>query len=132
MTTSASETLGKAALSTVSFASAMSLANNLVSYEISQVSLETGATEYEQRLETVHSIVQSVGGAGVALVSGAIEGGPVGFAAALVDVAVSGINKAINIWQRGKTLAAQQALEDVSINMALARAGTGGRRGSNQ
>ncbi len=110
----------------------MSLANNLVSYEISQVSLETGATEYEQRLETVHSIVQSVGGAGVALVSGAIEGGPVGFAAALAGVAFAGINKIIGIEQRRQTLAASQALEDVSIGMARVRAGIGGRRGNNQ
>ena len=131
-TTSAESTLYKAMSGVVSYATVASLADNLVSYQISQVSLETGATEYEQRLATKYSIAKQIGGAGVALIGGALTGGPVGLAVAAIGVAAAGISKLIHIEQKKETLAKQQALEDISINMNRIRAGVGGRRNANQ
>lgn len=121
--------LEKAAAGIVSFATTASLADNLISYAISQVSLETGATEYEERLAASYSIAKSIGGAGVALIGGALTGN---LAAAAVGVAFSGLSKIISIEQKRQTLATNQALEDISINMARVRAGVGGRRNANQ
>ena len=131
-TTSAESTLYKAMSGVVSYATVSSLADNLISYKISQVSLETGATEYEQRLEAKYSIAKQIGGAGIALFSGAAIGGAVGFVFAAMGLAVSGINKIMNIEQKKQALAKEQALEDISINMNRVRAGVSGRRSANQ
>ncbi len=115
----------------VSFSIIQSTADNIISHKISQISLETGATEYEQRLATVHSIASQVVGAGASLVSGAASG-PAGLALAAIGVVFSGINKLISIKQKSETLQKQQWLEEITIGMQNARAGTTGRRGKNQ
>ena len=122
----------KAAQRLVSFAAVKSTADNLISYRISQVSLETGASEYEQRASAIHSIVSQTVGAGAALVIGGVTGGPAGLAMAAIGIAANGISKAINIFQKAETLRTQQGLENVSIEMQTIRAGTNGRRGANQ
>ncbi|AWW06103.1 MAG: hypothetical protein [Caudoviricetes sp.] len=121
----------KAARNLVSFAAVKSTADNIISYKISQVSLETGANEYEQRLATVHSIVSQSIGAGVTLAMGAATG-PVGFTIAAIGVVSSAISKLVSINQKEEALRTQQGLEDVSISMQSIRAGTAGRRGVNQ
>lgn len=126
-----SELAVKAAKRLVSFAAVKSTADNLISYKISQVSLETGATEYEQRMSTIHSIVSDSIGAGATLAMGAATG-PVGFTMAAIGVVSSGISKLVNIKRREETLQKQQWIEDVSIGMQTIRAGTTGRRGANQ
>lgn len=125
-------TAKRVAKSLVSFAVIKSTADNLISHKISQISLETGATEYEQRLATVHSIASQAVGAGAALAFGAAAGGAAGLAIAAIGVVYSGISKLINIKQKSETLQKQQWLEDISIGMQNVRAGTTGRRGTNQ
>lgn len=116
----------------VSFSSAAALADRLISYEISQVSLRTGAVEYEQRQQAAYGVGRSVVGAGVSLAYGAIAGGPAGLAVAAIGVAVSGVNKLVGIAQKEQTLRTEQSLENISIGMASVRAGVNGRRSSNQ
>ncbi len=128
----ASDFAVKAAKRIVSYATIKSTADNIISHNISQVSLETGATEYEQKLSYAHSIASQVVGVGAALVMGGMSGGPAGFALAAVGIAVSGINKIINIEQRRETLRTERNLENISIGMQNVRAGTAGRRNANQ
>lgn len=116
----------------ISFSAAASTADKLISYRISTVNLRTGAAEYEQRLETIHSIGKDIVGAGAALVTGAKLGGRAGFAVALIGVAASGINKLINLAQKEQTLMIEQSLENVTQGMMNIRAGAGARRGAEQ
>ena len=124
--------VASAAKKLVSFAAVASTADKLISYEISQVSLRTGATEYEQRMNAAYSLGKQVLGAGAALAGGAVLGGPAGFAVALIGVVSSGINKMINYEQNRETLRTQQNLENISIGMQNIRAGTTGRRAREQ
>ena len=119
------EVLSKA----VSYKAIMSTADNLISNSISQVSLETGATEYEQRLQTVYSGLQQIGRQGMQLLAGAVSGNlPV----AAIGVVWSSVNQGIGVLQRIQQYNSQNALENVSIGMQNIRAGTTGRRGANQ
>lgn len=124
--------LVKASKKLVSFAAATSTADKIISYNISQVSLRTGATEYEQRLNAAYSLGKQIVGAGAALASGAFMGGPVGFTIAAIGVVSSGINQIISYEQRKQTLLSEQSLENISIGMQNARAGIAGRRSKDQ
>lgn len=116
----------------VSFSAIKSTADTIINYEISTVSLQTGATEYEQRLSTGYSVLSQTVGAVGSLVGAAVVGGPAGAAVAAIGLAVSGVHKVIGIMQKERTLQLQQNLENVSIGMANIRAGTAGRRSTNQ
>ena len=127
-----SDKLVNAAKQMVSFAAVKSTADQLINYEISQVALETGATEYEQRLSYSYNVASQVVGAGASLVIGAATGGPVGFALAAVGIVTSGVQKLIGIAQKQRQLNTEQSLENISIGMATVRAGVTGRRSANQ
>ena len=114
--------------SLVSFAAIKSTADQIINYNISQVSLRTGATEYEQRLSTVYNAVSQTVGAGAALIMGGITAGPAGLAVAAIGVAVSGVQKVVSIAKKAENLRLQESLEDISIGMARTRAGVSGRR----
>ena len=116
----------------VSFAAVASSADKLISYNISQVNLQTGATEYEQRLNAAYSLGKQFVGAGAALIGGALMGGPAGFAVAAIGIVSSGINQLISYEQRKQTLQTQQSLENITIGMQNVRAGTTGRRSKEQ
>lgn len=124
--------VASAAKKLVSFAAVASTADKLISYQINQVSLQTGATEYEQRLNVAYSVGKEVIGAGAALAAGAIVGGPAGFGVALIGVVASGINKVLNLELNRETLRTQQRLENISIGMENMRAGVAGRRAREQ
>lgn len=113
----------------VSFAAVRGFANNLIGYEISQVSLRTGANEYEQKLQFAQSVVNQGLNIGMATAGGAIAGGPIG---ALVGFIGSTLYTAIGYAQNANTIATKQNLEDISIGLASVRAGVSGRRGATQ
>lgn len=118
--------------SLVSFAAVKSTADKLISNRISTVSLRTGANEYEQRLSFQHSVASQVVGAGAALAMGFSVGGPAGLAVAGIGLAVSAVQKFMDIQQKEETLRLEKDLESVSIGMQLVRAGSSGRRASDQ
>lgn len=113
----------------VSFSAVRAFANNLISYEISQVELRTGAREYEQRLRFGYEMGNKVLNVGMATVAGAMAGGAIGAAVAFLG---STFYTALGYMQNANTLRTQQNLEDISIGMANIRAGVSGRRGANQ
>lgn len=113
----------------VSYASVRAFANNLISYEISQVELRTGAREYEQKLRFGYEMANKVLNVGTAMAMGAMAGGAIG---ALVGFVGSTMYTAIGYMQNANTLRTQQNLEDISIGFASIRAGVSGRRSSRQ
>lgn len=115
-----------AAQKIVSVGTAASIADNLISYEVNSVSLRTGATEYEQKLQFGYSTLKSTA---VPLVVGAATGGLPGAAIGLVmGLAMQGIQWA----QNARTMIFNQNLENVSIGMATVRAGVTGSRSDKQ
>lgn len=116
----------------VSFAAVKSTADKLINYEISQVALETGAEQYEQRLDYVYNIASQTVGAGASLIGGAVMGGPAGFILAAIGVVTNGVQKLVGIAQKQRQLDTQQSLENISIGMQTVRAGVTGRRANNQ
>lgn len=122
----------KASFGIVSYATAKSFADQVIGFQISQVSLETGANEYEQRLNMGYEIGNSVFGAGVSLLTGALVGGPAGLALSAVGIVLNGVHKAVGIAQRQQQLDTQTDLENISINLARRRAGFTGSRSLNQ
>lgn len=118
--------------SMVSFAAIKSTADQLINYRISTISLRTGATEYEERASARYSAVSQAVGAGMALIAGGVTAGPAGIAVAALGIVANGIQKVVGIAQKSNTLALQESVENVSIGMQNVRAGTVGRRGSNQ
>lgn len=118
-----------AAKKLVSFATIASTADRIATTTISEVSLRTGAVEYEQRLDAAYSAGKSIIGAGATLAIGAATGTlPI----VALGMAMSSINKALSISQKATYLRAEESLENISIGMASIRAGTNGRRSNNQ
>lgn len=123
------DSAAKAIKGMVSYASVKSFADNLVSYEISQVNLRTGAAEYEQKLEFAQTAVNRFRDTAVSVGIGLATGNA---PLAILGAATSLFNTLIGYAQRANTIRTQQNLEDVSIGMASQRAGVSGRRGANQ
>jgi len=71
-------------------------------------------------------------GAGASIVLASLAAGPGGAAVAAISVAVSGVQKIMDIVQKDRVLNMQQGLENISIGMNIVRAGTLGRRSQNQ
>lgn len=113
----------------VTFAAVRGFANNLIGYEISQVSLRTGAKEYEQKLQFAQNVGNQIINIGMATAIGASTGGAVG---AVVGFLGSTVYTAISYAQNANTIATKKNLEDISIGMAGVRAGVSGRRGATQ
>ena len=119
----------KALKGMVSYAAVRAFADNLISYEISQVELRTGAREYEQKLRFYYDVGNKVLNIGTAAVVGFMSGGVIGAAVGLLG---STFYTALGYMQNANTLRTQQNLEDISIDMANLRAGVSGRRGARQ
>lgn len=116
----------------VSFPAIKSTADKIINTRIAQVSLQTGATEYEERVSYVYNNASQTVGAGYALLSAGIVGGPAGFAVAGIALAATFVNKVVEISQKQRMLQLQQSMENISIDMARVRAGVSGRRAKDQ
>lgn len=119
------KSLQKAARGLVSYATIAATADKLISYELSQVELRTGAREYEQKLQFGYSVAKKSVGMLHSIGVGAMVGGLPG---AVIGLVSSGVNMAIDFMQKQNTIKTKENLEDVSIGMANIRAGTAGRR----
>lgn len=119
----------KALQGMVSYAAVRAFADNLISYEISQVELRTGAREYEQQLRFAYDVGNKVLNIGTATVGGFLAGGIVGAGVGLIG---STFYTALGYLQNANTIRTKQNLEDISIDMANLRAGVSGRRGKTQ
>ncbi len=113
----------------VSYSAISSTADNLITYEINQVELRTGAREMEQRMQTVYNFGKKALNTTVALGIGLATGN---FPLVAIGAVTSVFNSAISIAQKQRTIDTQQTVENVSINMQNERAGVQGRRGTTQ
>lgn len=118
-----------AARKIVSYSAVKSTADQVISGRLNSVELSTGAKEYEERLNAGYNIGKQIWNAGEAILIGAATGG---LAGAIAGLAISGVHSLISYQQRRATLAREEALENVSINLMNIRAGTDGRRGRTQ
>lgn len=123
-----SEDTSKAVKKMVSYTGAIALAGKLVSYKVSQVSLRTGASEYEEKWRFRLQWFGGAGSAGATIGAAAAVNPALG-AAAAVGI---GLNYLITYAQNVNTINTKSNLEDISISMASRRAGVSGRRSANQ
>ena len=123
------EGAAKALKGMVSFSAVRAFANNLISYEISQVELRTGAREYEQKLQFGYQVANQ----GINILAATAMGFATGnIAGAVVGFLGSTLYTAIGYAQNYNTIRTQENLENVSIGLANLRAGVSGRRGRTQ
>lgn len=129
--TTAKDMIGMAK-TVVAYTGAKRIAESYISHNINTVSLRTGATEYEQKLQFAYSEGSQAVGSVAAIAMGAAVGGLPGAAIAAVGVGLNYIMKAIGWAQNAEKIQMQKDLEDVSLQMQRARMGISGSRGSNQ
>lgn len=112
----------------VSYGAIKSTADQVINYNISAVSLKTGANEYSQRLQVGYQIGTKLLDTGVSIGVGVATGTlPLMFAGLLMN----GINQLISYQQSVDELNTKKYSEDISLGMQRVRAGTSGRRGWN-
>ena len=123
------EDLARGVSGLASYKMVASTADKLITYELSQVELRTGAREKEQQMQTLYNAGKNIVNKGVALGIGIATGNLPLVALGLVT---SVMGTVINIAQKQNTIDTQQRLENVSIQMQNERAGVQGRRGTTQ
>lgn len=123
------DSAAKAVKSMVSYNTAKSFADNIISYELSQVNLRTGAAEYEQKLQFAQTAVNKFRDTAVSVGIGLATGNA---PLAIFGAVTSLFGTLISYAQRANTLRTQENLENISIGMASRRAGVSGRRGEHQ
>lgn len=120
------ESAKNAVKSIVTYGTAAAVADKLVSYEISTVSLRTGATEYEQKLQFGYSMAkQTLLPLAVGAATGGLPGAIIG---GLWSFTMQGISWA----QNAQTIDYNKTLENISIGFANTRAGVTGSRSNKQ
>ena len=102
---------------------ATQIADSVINYRISTISLRTGAEEHQQRVQFVYNEASHAVGSLGTIVGGAALGGVPGAIAAAGAVAVSYALKFLGWAQNANTLRLQKSMEDVSIQMQSIRAG---------
>lgn len=118
----------RAAKKVMAYTGIKQIADSAISYELSTVSLQTGATEYQQKLQFVYSESRQAASSVGAIAMGGIMGGPAGAAIAAVGVGISYMMKFIGWAQNANTIQIKENREDISIQMETIRAGSLGRR----
>lgn len=117
--------LERGAKGLVSYASIKGTAEQIIQPEIARIELRTGASEYQQRVQSVYNIASSAANSLVSIGIGAATGN---LPLVLIGVATKAVHSLITVAQRQLDLTLKEAKEDISINMASNRASTNGRR----
>lgn len=123
------ENLAEGVSGLASYKMVASTADKLITYELSQVELRTGAREKEQQMQAVYNAGKNIVNKGVALGIGIATGN---LPLVVLGLVTSTIGTVINIAQKQNTIDTQQRLENISIQMQNERAGVQGRRGTTQ
>lgn len=106
----------------------------IIEQQIGTISLRTGASEQQQRIQFAYEIAQSVVGIGTSIVSGFAVGNVPG---AVVGAVIGVASTVINYANKAQKIQYEQNLEDVSLRGLSVRAGGyapgySGSRGRNQ
>ena len=111
----------------VSYGAVKGLADRLVNYEISTITLRTGAREYEQKASFWYQQAGRALNAGVAVGVGLLTGN---LPLALIGIAASAGSIALGYAMNANTIRIKETREDISIGYELIRAGVINRRGN--
>lgn len=111
----------------VAYHTAKSFATQVIKYEVvDTVQIKTGSKEMEQRAQFAYSIGEKAFNlVESAAIGWVVTGNPLG---ALAGAALSGLHTAIGYIQAQNTINLNKAVEGVSLDMNLMRAGGGGSR----
>ncbi len=116
----------------VAYTGVKRIADAYVTHRINTVSLRTGATEYEQKLQFYYSEGSQAVGSVASIAMGGVMGGPAGAAVAAIGVGLNYIMKFIGWAQSADKIQMQKDLEDISLNMQRVRMGLSGSRSREQ
>lgn len=109
----------------VAWKKAKSFINQVASYQISTLELQSGAKEYQQKTQFTYNLVNQ----GVSIVENIAVGVAVGNVYGAIAGAVLGIAQTgISYLQKANTIQLQQNLESLSLQQMNLRAGAGGSR----
>lgn len=100
---------------------AVHFTDQIISHEISVVSLKTGAIEQQERLSFAYSIGKQIGGMVLSTAVGAVVGG--GLPGALIGLASSVASTALNYRQKAAEIQLRHDIEDIGLRYINARAG---------
>lgn len=126
-TTSAGKSAGKtnkaqnALLGLFSAGTAVNIARQAVSFEVSQVYVETGSREAQQRANALYSAGTTFAG----VVAAGVAGGPAGAAVAALGVLIS---KATSIIFQMQAIENQSRLQDITRDLSAQRVTVSGSR----
>lgn len=116
----------------VSVGAIVNTIDQFASYEISQISLDTGAHEYGQRVSYIY---QKAGGFVKSVAMGAVAGSAAGPVGALVGAAVAAVSNVVSnvvsMAYKKDQISRAESLEDISRSIRTSRATVSGRRYSN-
>ncbi len=103
--------------------------DSIATYRIGKVNLQTGASEYEQRLSTVYQSASSTVDLAKSTIMAGVAGG---VPLAVFTLLMKGLTSVFDIYKKFNMVGAQRNLEGISISMQNRRAGTSGRRSGTQ
>lgn len=115
----------KALTGLVAYPSVKGTADKIINFKIGQVSLSTGAVEYEQRLQASYNMASSLADTVYSSVISASVGG---FPLAALNLAMKAVTSLFDVLQKYNRIQLQKSIENVSIDMSVFRAGN--RRGN--
>lgn len=104
------------------------VANQIVSYQVSQVQVTTGSREAQQRANMLYSIGSSVVNTAENVALGAAFGNLPG---AVIALALSAVSQVIGIVQKREAVQNQKRLEDITRDLSAQRATVSGSRYTN-
>lgn len=116
----------------VAYTGVKRVADAYITHQINTVSLRTGATEYEQKLQFYYSEGSQAVGSIASIAMGAAVGGPAGAAVAAIGVGINYMMKFIGWAQNADKIQMQKDLEAISQRLQQTRMGISGSRSKEQ
>lgn len=111
----------------VAYGTVKTFATQVINHEVSMVELRTGSNELQGRANFTNSLIQKSVGIGESVLAGAMVGGLPG---ALVGLTLSTAHTIMGYAQNQDRINTQKAVENVSLQMNITRAGVNGSRGA--
>lgn len=112
-------------LKCAAFGYAKQIVSTVAQNEINLISLRTGNQQYQERVQFVKNVSSKLFDIGTNIALGAATGGLPG---AIVGAAVGTVTTAINVAYEYRALDLSRQIENIGLEQARIRAGTGGSR----
>lgn len=119
------KSFAKGAESIISYANIKGTASQFISREVNRIELRTGASEFQQRVQTVYNMATSILDTGVSIGIGVATGN---LPLVALTAVTKGLNALIDVVQNQYDINLKRQFEGISIGLASQRASTNGRR----